>query len=135
MTEENKTEVQAEVPTKFKSLVEGIEKMTVVELHELVKFLEGRFGVSAQAMMAPAASGAGAAAVEEKTEFKVKLTAAGEQKIQVIKVIKEVLGLGLKESKDLVEAAPSMLKEGLKKEEAEDLKKKIEAAGGKVALE
>ncbi len=133
MPEETKTVV--ETPSKFKALVEGIEKLTVIELHELVKFLEEKFGVSAQAavMMAPGAA-AGGAAVEEKDSFNVELTAAGDQKIAVIKVIKEVMGLGLKESKDLVDAAPSMLKEGMKKEEAEALKKKIEEAGGKVTL-
>ena len=148
MPEENKTEAKAtdssspdaslkafrETPAKFKSLVEGIEKLTVLELHELVKFLEEKFGVSAQAV-AMAAPGTGAGAVaEEKDSFNVELTSAGAQKIAIIKVIKEVMGLGLKESKDLVDAAPSMLKEGMKKEEAETLKKKIEEAGGKVTL-
>lgn len=122
-----------ETPSKFKSIVESIEKMSVLDLHELVKFLEGKFGVSAAAV-AVAAPAAGGAALEEKSSFKVNLTSAGEQKIAVIKVVKELLGLGLKEAKDLVDAAPSTLKDGAKKEEAETLKKKIEEAGGKVEL-
>lgn len=125
-----------EVPAKFKDLVEKIEKMSVLDLSELVKVLEEKFGVSAAAVAVAAApaAGAGAPASEEKDSFNVELTASGEQKVQVIKAIKEVLGLGLKEAKDLVDAAPSMLKEGLKKAEAEDLKKKIEEAGGKATL-
>ncbi|MEK7504972.1 MAG: 50S ribosomal protein L7/L12 [Patescibacteria group bacterium] len=131
MEEQAKTPVS--VPEKFKSLVEAIEKMSVLDLHELVKFLEVRFGVSAQAV-AVAAPGAGAAVVEEKDSFNVELKAAGDQKIAVIKAVKELLGLGLKEAKDLVEAAPAMLKEGVKKEDAEKIKKEIEAVGGKVEL-
>lgn len=123
----------AEVPEKFKKLVSEIEGMSVLDLHELVKTLENRFGVSAAAV-AVAAPGAGAAAAEEKTSFTVHLADAGAQKVQVIKVVKEALGLGLKEAKDLVDAAPAVLKEGVKKEDAEELKKKIEAAGGKVEL-
>ena len=122
-----------ETPSKFKNLVEQIEKMTVLELNEFVKFLEKKFGVSAQAVAAPAVAGA-AGAADEKSEFNVELTSVGEQKIAVIKAVKEVLGLGLKEAKDLVESAPAMLKEGVKKEDAENWKKKIEAAGGKVTL-
>lgn len=121
------------VPAKFKDLVEKIESMSVLDLHELVKTLEVKFGVSAAAMAAPSA-GAGAEEVEEKDSFNVELTAAGDQKIAVMKVVKEVLGLGLKEAKDLVDAAPSMLKEGMKKAEADELKKKIEGAGGKITL-
>ncbi len=121
------------VPAKFKDLIEKIESMSVLDLHELVKVLENKFGVSAAAMAAPVA-GAGADVVEEKDSFNVELTAAGEQKIAVMKAVKEALGLGLKEAKDLVDGAPSMLKEGLKKAEAEELKKKIEGAGGKVTL-
>ena len=137
MAEENTGTV--EVPEKFKKLVEEIEKMSGLDLSELVKVLEKKFGVSAQAVAAvaaaPAAAGdAGAGAGEEKSMFNVELTSGGDQKIQVIKVVKEALGLGLKESKDLVDGAPIMLKEGMKKEEAEELKKKIEAAGGKVTL-
>ena len=131
--EEPKVQEHAETPAKFKSLVESIEKMSVLDLHELVKFLEAKFGVSAAAV-AVAAPAAGAAAGEEKTSFTANLTDAGANKIAVIKVVKEVLALGLKEAKDLVDAAPSKLKEGLKKEEADALKKKIEEAGGKVEL-
>lgn len=131
-------EQKIEVPAKFKELVEKIETMSVLDLSELVKVLEKKFGVSAQAVAAVAAAPAGGgdagAAAEEKLIFDVMLTSAGDQKIQVIKVVKEVTGLGLKEAKDLVDAAPSRVKEGLKKEEAEELKKKIEAAGGKVEL-
>ncbi len=126
------TEEKVETPAQFKSLVESVEKMTVLELHELVKFLEKKFGVSAQAV-AVAGPAAGPAA-EEKSLFNVQLTDAGATKIAVIKVVKDVLALGLKEAKDLVDAAPTMLKEGLKKEEAEEVKKKIEEAGGKVEL-
>ena len=131
-------EQKMEVPAKFKELVEKIETMSVLDLSELVKVLEKKFGVSAQAVAAvaaaPAAGGDAGAAKEEKLIFDVELVSAGDQKIQVIKVVKEVTGLGLKEAKDLVDAAPSKIKEGLKKEEAEELKKKIEAAGGKVEL-
>jgi len=105
--------------------------MTVLELNELVKVLEKKFGVSAQAV---AVAGPAAAAADEKSEFNVELTAVGEQKIAVIKVVKEVLALGLKEAKDLVESAPAMLKTDVKKEDAEAWKTKIEAAGGKVTL-
>jgi len=129
MSEEN---TNIETPAQFKTVVESIEKMTVLELHELVKFLEKKFGVSASAV-AVAAPAAGAAA-EEKTSFDVNLTDGGANKISVIKVIKEVLGLGLKEAKDLVDAAPSAIKAGMKKEDAEALKKQIEEAGGSVEL-
>jgi large subunit ribosomal protein L7/L12 len=128
---ENKT---VEVPAKFKTIVEAIEKMSVIDLNELVKLLEGKFGVSAAAVAVAAAPAAGAGAGEEKTIFAVHLAAVGDQKIAVIKVVKEVLALGLKEAKDLVDGAPALLKDGLKKEEAEALKKQIEAAGGKVEL-
>jgi len=114
-------------------IIEAVEKMTVLELNELVKAIEEKWGVSAAAV-AVAGPAAGAGAAEEKSEFNVELTAAGEQKIAVIKVVKEALGLGLKEAKDLVEGAPAMLKEGMKKEDAEALKKKVEEAGGKVTL-
>ncbi|MDO8481819.1 MAG: 50S ribosomal protein L7/L12 [bacterium] len=123
-----------EVPTKFKTLVDHIEKMTVLELNELVKLLEKKFGVSAQATAVVSAEASAAGAGEEKSEFNVELTSIGEQKIAVIKVVKEVLALGLKEAKDLVESAPAILKEGVKKEQAEEWKKKIETAGGKVTL-
>jgi large subunit ribosomal protein L7/L12 len=122
---------QVEIPAKFKSIVESIEKMTVLDLNELVKLLEKKFGVSAQAVAVAAPAAAGAAAADEKSSFAVHLASAGEQKIAVIKVIKEVLGLGLKEAKDLVDAAPSLVKEGVKKEDAEAIKKQIEAAEGK----
>lgn len=136
MTEENTVaaaETAVEMPAKFKALVEQVEQMTVLELNELVKLLEKKFGVSAAAV-AVAGPAAGGAAAEEKSEFNVELTAMGDQKIAVIKIVKEVLALGLKEAKDLVEGAPAMLKEGVKKEQAEDWKKKIEAVGGKVTL-
>lgn len=125
-----------EVPAKFKDIVSKIEEMSVIDLHELVKVLEEKFGVSAAAVavaVAGPAAGAGEAA-EAKSSFDVELTEAGEQKIAVMKVVKEALALGLKEAKDLVDGAPSMLKTGMKKEEAEDLKKKIEEAGGKATL-
>ncbi len=121
-----------EVPEKFKKMVEHIEQMTVLELNEFVKTLEKKFGVSAAAV-AVAGPAAGPAA-DEKTEFTVELTSVGEQKVAVIKVVKEALGLGLKEAKDLVDAAPSVLKEGVKKEQAEEWQKKLVAAGAKVAL-
>ena len=126
------SETAVAVPAKFKALVEQVEAMTVLELNELVKLLEKKFGVSAAAV-AIAGPAAGPAA-EEKSEFNVELTAVGDQKIAVIKVVKEALALGLKEAKDLVESAPAMLKEGVKKEQAEEWKKKIETAGGKVTL-
>jgi len=113
------------------AIIDSVEKMTVLELNALVKAIETKWGVSATAV---AVAGPAAAAAEEKSEFNVELTAAGEQKIAVIKVVKEVLALGLKEAKDLVEGAPAMLKENVKKEQAEEWKKKIEEAGGKVTL-
>ncbi|MFA5095638.1 MAG: 50S ribosomal protein L7/L12 [Candidatus Paceibacterota bacterium] len=118
---------------KFKDIIEKVEKMSVLELHELVKALEEKFGVSAAAV-AVAGPANGAPAEEEKDSFTVVLASAGEQKIAVMKVVKEALGLGLKEAKDLVDAAPSTLKEGMKKAEAEEIKKKIETAGGKIEL-
>ncbi len=133
---EEKTPV--EVPEKFKALVESIEKLSVLELSELVKVLEDKFGVSAAAPMMmgamPAAGGAAGGAAEEKTEFTVELTSAGENKINVIKVVREATGVGLKEAKDLVDAAPKVVKENIAKAEAEELKAKIEEAGGTVAL-
>lgn len=123
-----------EVPAKFKDLVSSIEGMSVLELNELVKVLEKKFGVSASAMAVAGPAGAGAPAAEEKDSFTVELTSAGEQKIAVMKVVKEALGLGLKEAKDLVDGAPSVMKEGLKKAEADELKKKLEEAGAKVTL-
>ena len=127
-------ETKIEVPAKFKDLVEKIESMSVLDLHELVKLLEAKFGVSAAAVAVAGGAGAGAEAAEEKSSFTVVLASAGEQKIAVMKVVKEVLGLGLKEAKDLVDGAPVTLKEGVKKADADELKKKIEEAGGKVEL-
>ena len=132
MEETTKT---VETPAKFKDIVHAIDKMSVLDLHELVKHLEEKFGVSAAAVSAaPAAGGATAGAGEEQSTFKVELTDGGATKIAIIKIVKEVLGVGLKEAKDLVDAAPSMLKDGMKKEDAEALKKQIEDAGGKVTL-
>lgn len=124
------------VPEKFASLVSTIEKMSVLDLAELVKVLEEKFGVSAAApMMAMAMPGAAAAApAEEKTSFNVELTDAGANKIGVIKAIRSVTALGLKEAKDLVDGAPKMVKEGASKEEAEAAKKALEAEGAKVTL-
>jgi len=124
------------VPEKFKSLVGEIEKMSALDLAELVKILEDKFGVSAAApmMMAGAMPAAGAEPVEEKTSFDIELTESGANKIGVIKVIREVTEKGLKEAKDLVDSAPKMIKEGTTKEEAEAIKKKVEEAGGKVVL-
>ena len=124
----------AATPAKFKTIVEGIEKMSVLDLHELVKHLEEKFGVSAQAVAMAPAAGASAGAAEEKSSMNVELTDGGATKIAVIKVVKEALALGLKEAKDLVDAAPSMLKTNMKKEDAEALKKAIEGAGGKVTF-
>lgn len=107
--------------------------MSVLELHTLVKAIEEKWGVSAAAV-AVAGPAAGGEAAEEKTSFNVQLTDAGAQKVQVIKAVKDALGLGLKEAKDLVDAAPAMLKEGMKKEDADKLKAAVEAAGGKVEL-
>jgi large subunit ribosomal protein L7/L12 len=138
MSEEIKNEeTSIEVPEKFKSLIEQIEKMSVLDLAELVKILEKKFGVSAAAptMMIAGGAGNGAQAeVEEKTSFNVELTDAGANKIAVIKVVREVTSMGLKDAKDLVDGAPKMVKEGAKKEEAEEIKKKLEEAGAKVAL-
>ena len=118
-----------------KKLIDQIEKMTVLELHKLVKVMEEKFGVSAQAVAVAAPEGGGGDdAVEEQDSFTVHLTDVGAQKIQVIKALKEMLGLGLKEAKDLTDDAPSLLKEGVKKAEAEEMKAKIEAAGGKAEL-
>lgn len=117
------------------TLLEWLDKATTLELNEVVKAIEEKFGVSAAAVAAAGGAAASAApAGEEKDAFTVVLAASGEQKIAVMKVVKETLGLGLKEAKDLVDAAPSTLKEGMKKAEAEDIKKKIEAAGGKIEL-
>ena len=128
-------EVKVEVPAKYKTVVEHVEKLTAIELSELVKILEEKFGVSAAAPMMMAAGGAaGGAAVEEKTEFSVELTEAGPNKINAIKVVREVTGLCLKEAKDIVDAAPKIVKENMPKADAEALKKKLEEAGAKVTL-
>ncbi len=123
-----------QVPAKFKSIIDAVEQMSVIDLNELVRTLEKKFGVSAAAVAVAGPAAGAAPAGEEKTSFNVELTDAGAQKIAVIKVVKEALAMGLKEAKDLVDAAPKMLKEGLKKDDAEKLKKDIEAAGGKVTL-
>ncbi len=126
-------ETTFEVPEKFKKLISEIETMSVLDLHELVKTLEKKFGVSAAAVAVAGPAAAGEAA-EEKDSFTVELSDAGGQKIAVIKVVKEMLNLVLKEAKDLVDGAPSVVKEGVKKADAEDMKKKLEAAGAKVTL-
>ena len=132
--EETKEEAEeVEVPAQFKEIVEAVEKMTVLELHELVKVFEKKFGVSAAAV-AVAGPAAGGDAGEEQSEFTVELTEAGAQKIAVIKVVKEVCGLGLKEAKEMVDGAPAEVKTGVKKEEAEEIKAKLEEAGAKVTL-
>ncbi|NCN07506.1 50S ribosomal protein L7/L12 [Candidatus Falkowbacteria bacterium] len=132
MSEEKKEVI---VPEKFKSLVEQIEKLSVIDLSELVKVLEEKFGVSAAApMMAMAAAPAAAEAVEEKDSFDIELTAAGANKIGVIKAVRTVTELGLKEAKDLVDGAPKVVRENVKKEEAENIKKTLEEAGATVTL-
>ncbi|MBQ8640339.1 MAG: 50S ribosomal protein L7/L12 [Lachnospiraceae bacterium] len=115
-------------------IIEAIKEMSVLELNDLVKACEEEFGVSAAAGVVVAAAGPAAAAEEEKTEFDVELVDAGAGKVKVIKVVREVTGLGLKEAKDLVDSAPKVIKEAISKEEAEDLKKKLEEAGAKVNL-
>ncbi len=145
MTEEKKPTVptqesEVKVPEKFKKLVEEIEKLSVLDLAELVKVLEKKFGVSAAAPVAVAAAPAAAdaaPAVEEKSSFNIVLTAVGDKKIEVIKIVRDVTQRGLKEAKDLVDAAasgPQVVKENAKKEEAEELKKKFEEVGAKVEL-
>ena len=119
---------------KTDKMLEEIDSLTVVELSELVKGIEEKYGVSAVAAAAPAAAGAAAGAAEEKTSFNVVLKEAGANKIQVIKVVRDATGLGLKEAKDMVDGAPKTVKEGASKEEAEDLKAKFEAAGAVVEL-
>ena len=133
-------EVKVEMTKKMTEVMDTIGSMTVLELADLVKALEDKFGVSAAAPVAVAAAGAGAgagagaAAVEEKTTFNVVLTNAGANKINVIKELRTLTSLGLKEAKDLVDGAPKTIKEGATKEEAEKIKKQLEAAGGKVEL-
>ncbi|MCI7770747.1 MAG: 50S ribosomal protein L7/L12 [Eubacterium sp.] len=115
-------------------IIEVIKGLSVLELNDLVKACEEEFGVSAAAGVVVAAAGAGAAAAEEKSEFDVELTEAGDQKVKVIKVVREITGLGLKEAKDVVDGAPKVVKEQASKEEAEDIKKKLEEVGAKVTL-
>lgn len=134
MSEEKKDVV---VPEKFEKLVAEIEKMSVLDLSELVSVLEEKFGVSAAAPMmmgAAPAAGAAAEAADEKSDFDVEVTSAGDQKINVIKAVREITGLGLKEAKDLVDGAPKVIKEKVAKAEAEELKKKLEDAGASVTL-
>ena len=138
MTEEKKEEKkEVEVPKKFKSLVEEIEKMSVLDLAELVEILEDKFGVSAAAPVAvagaPVAGDAGDAA-DEKSEFDVELISAGDSKINVIKAVKTITDAGLKDAKDMVDAAPKVIKEKVAKEEAEEMKKTLEEAGATVEL-
>lgn len=134
MPEEKEVETEVAIPTKLKKIIEEVEEMSVLELHKLVKALEKRFGVSATAVAVAVSSEQGDMGAAEQDSFTVELTAVGGAKIQVIKAVKEALALGLKEAKDLVDAAPSMLKEGMKKEDAEALKQKIEEAGATVSL-
>ena len=115
-------------------IIEVIKGLSVLELNDLVKACEEEFGVSAAAGVVVAAAGAGAAAAEEQTEFDVELTEAGDQKVKVIKVVREITGLGLKEAKDVVDGAPKVVKEQASKEEAEEIKKKLEEVGAKVTL-
>ncbi len=131
---ESDVDESVEVPAEFAALVEQVEKMSVLELHELVKVLEKRFGVSAAAVAVAGPAGGGDAGAEEQSEFAVELTEVGGQKIAVIKAVKEVLGLGLKEAKEMVDGAPAEIKTGLKKEDAEELKAKLEEAGATVTL-
>ena len=133
------TEEKKEVPAKFKDLVGEIEKLSVLDLSELVKVLEDHFGVSAAAPVAVAAAGGAggeaAEAAEEKSQYDIVLTAAGEKKIDVIKAVREISGLGLAESKTLVESAPKTVKAAAPKDEAEEAKKKLEEAGASVELQ
>ena len=115
-------------------MIDAIKELSVLELNELVKACEEEFGVSAAAGVVVAAAGAGAAAEEEKTEFDVELTEVGPNKVKVIKVVREVTGLGLKEAKDVVDGAPKVLKQGASKDEANDIKTKLEAEGAKITL-
>ncbi|MFH2136770.1 MAG: 50S ribosomal protein L7/L12 [Patescibacteria group bacterium] len=134
MSDETK---EVQVPEKFKALVEQVEKLSVLDLAELVKVLEEKFGVSASAPVMAVAAGAAAAGVapeEEQTVFNVELTDSGANKIGVIKVVRELTQIGLKDAKDLVDGAPKVVKEGVGKAEAEEMKKKLEEAGGKVTL-
>ena len=119
---------------KITAIIDSVKELSVLELKELIDAYCEEFGVSAVAAAAPAAAGAAAAAEEEKTEFDVELTEVGPNKVKVIKVVREVTGLGLKEAKEVVDGAPKVLKEGVSKEEAEDIQKKLDAEGAKVTL-
>lgn len=136
MADENNKETVVEVPAKFKAIVTAIEGMSVIDLNELVRFLEKKFGVSATpaVVTVPAAGAPVAAGAEEKSTVTVELKDGGTQKIPVIKLIKEVLGFGLKEAKDLVDGAPKILKENMKRAEAEELKRRLEEVGAKVEI-
>lgn len=135
MSEETTKAADVVVPAKFKTLVEEIEKMSVLDLAELVKILEDKFGVSASApAMMMAAAPVAAAAAEEKDSFDVEITSAGSNKIAVIKAVRELTDMGLKDAKDLVDAAPKVVKEGIDKTTAETVKKKLEEAGATVTL-
>lgn len=129
-------EVRKMAKLSNQEIIDAIKELSVLELNDLVKACEEEFGVSAAAgvVVAAAGAGAGAAAEEEKTEFDVELTEIGPNKIKVIKVVRELTGLGLKEAKDLVEAAPKNVKEGVNKDEANDIKTKLEAEGAKITL-
>jgi large subunit ribosomal protein L7/L12 len=136
-SEKSTSSGEVKVPAKFKDLVKQIEELSVSDLAELVKVLEEKFGVSAVPMAAASAAAgasAGGEAAEEKSSFDIELKDGGDQKISVIKVVKEITGQGLKEAKDLVDGAPKVIKQGLKKEEAEEIKKKLEEAGATVEL-
>lgn len=139
-TEDKKEEAkkEVEVPKNFQKLIEEIEKMSVLELSELVKILEDKFGVSAAAPVAvgaaPAVGGETEESKEEKSEFDVELTSGGDQKINAIKAVREITGVGLKDAKDMVDAAPKIIKEKVAKEEAEEMKKKLEEIGATVTL-
>lgn len=137
MNEEKNNDTAAAVPEKFEKIVKHIEELSVLDLAELVKVLEKKFGVSAVMPMASGAGGAGAeegAKAEEKTAFDIELKAVGDQKVNVIKVVREVTGLGLKEAKDMVDAAPKVIKQGVKKEEADEVKQKLEAVGATIEI-
>lgn len=123
-----------EISAKFKDIIEKVEAMSVLELSDLVKVLEEKFGVSAQAVAVAAAPSAGGSVAEEKSSFNLELKETGAQKIQVIKVLREALGLGLKDAKDMTDKAPIMVKEGLDKKSADELKAKLEAAGAVAVL-
>ena len=131
---EGKKEVEVEIPKKFKTIVDDIEAMSVLDLNELVKLLEKKFGVSAVAVAVAGGATNGGDEIEAKNSFDVELTSAGDQKIAVIKIVKASLGLGLKEAKELVDSAPVALKKEMKKDEAEALKAEIEGVGGIVEL-